>query len=98
MKKNKKMFYCTLVELDALFSVIMLIIYGLYSLRCTGVNLADVYIYCRLLPILFVIGYIIDTYITSPVASINDVVQHIFTIDMLLALLLYVVMYSFKSF
>jgi NADH:ubiquinone oxidoreductase subunit 2 (subunit N) len=102
-KKYKRMFYCTLVELDALFSVIMLIIYGLYSLRCTQVNLADVYIYCRLLPIIFVIGYIIDTYITSPFATgysmwSYNVVQHIFTIDMLLALLLYVVMYSFKSF
>jgi NADH:ubiquinone oxidoreductase subunit 2 (subunit N) len=87
------MLYCSFVELDTLLSVIMLIIYGLYGLRCTQVNLSDVFIYCRLYPLLFVVGFMIDTSV-----SMDQIIQYVFTIDFLLALLLYFIMFSFQSF
>lgn len=78
------MFWYSVIELDSLLSLLMIIVYGLFSLRSVNVHLADVYFFCRLYPVLFVLGYYMDS---SAV-----------TVDVLLAVLLLVVMYSFKSF
>nr|YP_009123609.1 NADH dehydrogenase subunit 2 [Chlamydomonas leiostraca]AJN90470.1 NADH dehydrogenase subunit 2 [Chlamydomonas leiostraca] len=82
------MFWYSLIELDSLLSLILIIVYGLFSLRSVNIHLADVYFFCRLYPILFVLGYYIDSCATTFTLSI----------DILLAALVFVIMYSFNSF
>lgn len=82
------MFWYSLIELDSLLSLIAIIVYGLFSLRSVNIHLADVFFFCRLFPILFVVGYYIDSCATEFTVSI----------DMLLAILVFVIMYSFNSF
>lgn len=82
------MFWYSLIELDSLLSLILIIVYGLFSLRSVNIHLADVYFFCRLYPILFVLGYYIDSCATTFTVSI----------DILLAVLVFVIMHSFKSF
>lgn len=82
------MFWCSLIELDSLLSLIVIIVYGLFSLRNVNIHLADVYFFCRLYPILFVLGYYVD--------SCSD--HFSVSIDILLAILVFVIMYSFNSF
>jgi NADH:ubiquinone oxidoreductase subunit 2 (subunit N) len=82
------MFWYSLIELDSLLSLILIIVYGLFSLRSVNIHLADVYFFCRLYPILFVLGYYIDSCSTTFTLSI----------DILLAALVFVIMYSFNSF
>jgi NADH:ubiquinone oxidoreductase subunit 2 (subunit N) len=82
------MFWYSLIELDSLLSLILIIVYGLFSLRSVNIHLADVYFFCRLYPILFVLGYYIDSCSTTFTVSI----------DILLAILVFVIMYSFNSF
>lgn len=82
------MFWYSLIELDSLLSLIIIIVYGLFSLRSVNLHLADVYFFCRLFPILFVFGYYIESCATTMTVSI----------DILLAVLVFVVMYSFNSF
>lgn len=82
------MFWYSLIELDSLLSLILIIVYGLFSLRSVNIHLADVYFFCRLYPILFVLGYYIDSCSTTFTVSI----------DILLAVLVFVIMYSFNSF
>jgi NADH:ubiquinone oxidoreductase subunit 2 (subunit N) len=95
------MFYNSLIELDALFSIILIIVYALYSLKSTlNLNLSHVYSFCRLIPILFVIGFNLDNNdmdINKSSVLLDSVVSNI-NIDMLLAILLFVIMYSFNSF
>ncbi len=54
------MLYCSFIELDALLSIIMIIIYGLLSLKSTQINLMDVFLFCRIFPLIFVFGFYID--------------------------------------
>lgn len=82
------MFWYSLIELDSLLSLLMIIVYGLFSLRSVNVHLADVYFFCRLYPVLFVLGYYIDSCAATATVSV----------DVLLAVLLFVIMYSFNSF
>jgi NADH:ubiquinone oxidoreductase subunit 2 (subunit N) len=79
-KINKNMLY--LIELDSLFSIIMIIVYTLYSLKNVYVQstvktnktvtnnyvnlyLNDVYFFSSLFPLLFVIGYFMDSSFAS---------------------------------
>lgn len=82
------MFWYSLIELDSLLSLLLIIVYGLYSLRSVNIHLADVYFFCRLYPVLFVLGYYIDSCASTLTVSV----------DVLLAVLLFVIMYSFNSF
>lgn len=82
------MFWYSLIELDSLLSLLLIIVYGLYCLRSVNIHLADVYFYCRLYPVLFVLGYYIDSCSNTLTVSV----------DVLLAALLFVIMYSFNSF
>lgn len=105
------MFYSSLIELDALFSIIFIIVFALYSLKSTGLqsgiqdsskahilnlNLSHVYSFCRLIPILFVVGMNI-TESSNIEFSLNNMLINI-NIDILLAILLFIIMYSFNSF
>lgn len=81
------MFWYSLIELDSLLSLILLIVYGLFSLRSVNIQLADVYYFSRLYPLLFVLGYHIDSCASSGTLSI----------DLLLAVLVSVIMHSFNS-
>jgi NADH:ubiquinone oxidoreductase subunit 2 (subunit N) len=95
------MLWCSLVELDALLSIIMIIIYGLLSLRSKQIHLSDVYFFCRLFPLLFVFGFYLDTVTTNnltDVFSFTQLLNVVPSIDMLLAILLFVIMYNFNSF
>lgn len=90
------MLYCSLIELDALLSIIMIIIYGLFCLRFTQVNLSDVFLFCRIFPLVFVLGFYMDGCVHN--FSWNSIVELITTIDFLLAVLLFFIMYNFQSF
>lgn len=87
------MLWCSIIELDALLSIIMIIIYGLLSLRSKQIYLSDVYFFCRLFPILFVLGFYLDTSIFSLWSF-----DYLNSIDLLLALLLFYIMFNFNSF
>lgn len=82
------MFWYSLIELDFLISLIIVIVYGLFSLRCKNINLTDVYFISRLLPVALTIGF----YIESCSSNFN------FSIDFLVAILTSVVMGSFRNF
>ena len=82
------MFWYSLIELDFLISLIIVIVYGLFSLRCKNINLTDVYFISRLLPIALTIGF----YIESCSSTFNP------SIDLLVAILTSVVMGSFRNF
>lgn len=90
------MLYCSFVELDALLSIIIIIVYGLFSLKSTQINLSDVFFFCRLFPLLFVIGFYVDVNISGDLST--GLVKCLPTIDALLAILLFFVMLNFKSF
>lgn len=75
----------------------MLIIYGLISLRAKQIHLNDVFFFCRLFPLLFVMGFFLDCSIVSQ-PILETVVSFVPSIDVLLALLFLVIMYSFNSF
>jgi len=82
------MLWYSLIELDFLISLIIVIVYGLFSLRCKNINLTDVYFISRLLPIIFIIGFYIE--------SCNIVFYP--SIDLLIAILTSIVMGSFRNF
>ena len=88
--KNKKdeMFWYSLIELDFLISLIIVIVYGLYSLRSKNICLTDVNFISRLLPVLFITGFYVESCNTMFYPSI----------DLLVAVLTSVIMGSFKSF
>lgn len=79
------------MELDSLLSLILIIVYGLFSLRSVNIHLSDVYFFCRLFPILFVVGYYIENGAESFLSGFAS-------IDILLAILVSIIMYSFNSF
>lgn len=101
------MFYASLIELDALLSIIFIIVFALYSLKNTlNLNLSHVYLFCRLMPLIYVAGEAMSTNElgSSVAASCADLqanplisAQHSM-IDLLLALLLFVIMCGFNSF
>lgn len=82
------MFWYSLIELDFLISLIIIIVYGLFSLRCKNINLTDVYFISRLLPVLLITGFYIESCNTEFYPSI----------DLMVAILTTVVMGSFKNF
>ena len=82
------MFWYSLIELDFLISLIIVIVYGLFSLRCRNIYLSDVYFISRLLPITFIIGFYVESCNTEFYPSI----------DLLVAILTSVVMGSFRNF
>nr|AOO35683.1 NADH dehydrogenase subunit 2 [Dunaliella salina] len=82
------MLWYSLIELDFLISLIIVIVYGLFSLRCKNINLTDVYFISRLLPITFIIGFYVE--------SCNTVFYP--SIDLLVAILTSIVMGSFRNF
>nr|YP_003029834.1 NADH dehydrogenase subunit 2 [Dunaliella salina]ACS95024.1 NADH dehydrogenase subunit 2 [Dunaliella salina] len=82
------MFWYSLIELDFLISLIIVIVYGLYSLRCKNIHLTDVYFISRILPITFIIGFYIESCNTEIYPSI----------DLLVAILTSIVMGSFRNF
>ncbi len=82
------MFWYSLIELDFLVSFIIVIVFGLFSLRCKNINLTSVFFISRLLPIALTIGF----YIESCASTFNP------SIDLLVAILTSVVMGSFRNF
>ena len=104
------MFYSSFIELDALLSLIAIIVYALYSLKSTlNLDLGHVYMYCRILPLIYVAGFAIadsypvgnpkDHYWMLEANTIDSIYSFNFeSIDVLLALLLFVIMRSFSSF
>lgn len=54
------MFWCSLVELDAILTLIFLIVYGLGSLRNITGSSFDINFFSRLFPVLFLIGFLLE--------------------------------------
>ena len=96
------MLWCSFIEIDALLSIIMVIMYGLYSLKAKSLYLNDVYVFCRLFPVLFVVGFWLDGCQGNMTPGIDGMIatdlNSMISFDLLLALLLFFIMYSFKSF
>ena len=86
--KKDEMFWYSLIELDFLISLIIVIVYGLYCLRSKNICLTDVNFISRLLPVLFITGFYVESCNTMFYPSI----------DLLVAVLTSVIMGSFKSF
>lgn len=82
------MIWFSLIELDFLISLIIVIVYGLFSLRCRNIFLTDVYFISRLLPFTLIIGFYIES-------CSNEISP---SIDLLVALLTSVVMGNFRNF
>lgn len=83
-------------ELDLCFGLIMVILYGLFSLRNQNVLLADVYFFCRIWPLLLMVSYMADGAVWDDLGT-----KGIFNapgLDVLLCLLTFVILQSFKSF
>ena len=82
------MIWNSLIELDFLLSLIVVIVYGLFSLRCKNIHLTDVFFISRLLPFTLIIGFHIES-------CSNEISP---SIDLLVALLTSVVMRNFSNF
>lgn len=96
------MLFCSLIEIDALLSITVIIMYSLYSLKANplgSILLNDVYLFCRLFPLLFVTGFAIDSGFDLSFVTLTDTTafNSLVSFDMLLALLLFAIMFSFKS-
>lgn len=98
------MLWCSLIEIDALLSIIVIIMYSLYSLKANplgSILLNDVYLFCRLFPLLFVTGFAIDSGFDLSFVTLTALRATAFnslvSFDMLLALLIFGIMFSFKS-
>lgn len=74
----------------------MIILYGLFSLSHQHIWLQDVYFFCRCWPLLFIIGYVVDAYGISSLLS--DGLFLTPSLDLLLALLTFILLQSFHSF
>ena len=82
------MLWLSLIELDFLISLIIVIVYGLFSLRCKNIHILDVIYVSRVLPLTFILGFYIE--------SCNTVFYP--SIDLLVAILTTIVMGSFRNF
>ena len=76
----------------------ILIVYGLISLRAKQIHLSDVYFFCRLFPLVLVLGFYLDTATSSYNDLFSLIVNVVPSIDMLLAVLLFFIMVNFHSF
>lgn len=83
-------------ELDLCFGLIMVILYGLFSLRNKHVYLSDVYFFCRSWPLLLMAGYMADGVAWSGLGTKGILSAP--GLDLLLCLLTFVILQSFKSF
>mmetsp|Transcript_33330 Transcript_33330/g.73702 ORF Transcript_33330/g.73702 Transcript_33330/m.73702 type:complete len:486 (-) Transcript_33330:99-1556(-) len=106
------MLWCSLPELDLCLGLIMVILYGLFSLRNKHIYLADVFFFSRTWPILLLCGYAVDAsgisslslssldfFISAKEASNADIsIAQVSGLDVLLCLLTVVILQSFKSF
>ncbi|GAX86704.1 NADH dehydrogenase subunit 2 (mitochondrion) [Chlamydomonas eustigma] len=92
------MLWCIMAELSLIIGLIMLIVYGLFSLSSKDVNLclSDCYFFCSILPIMFVLGSAID-FTNFYSSSFMGIVENNI-IDYLLVLLTIIIMSSFKTF
>lgn len=83
-------------ELDLCFGLIMVILYGLFSLRNKHVFLSDVYFFCRSWPLLLMAGYVADGMSMSGLGTKGILSAP--GLDLLLCVLTFVILQSFKSF
>ena len=90
------MLWSSMPELDLCFGLIMVILYGLFSLRNKHVFLSDVYFFCRSWPLLLMAGYIADGMSMSGLGTKGILSAP--GLDFLLCLLTFVILQSFKSF
>lgn len=90
------MLWSSMPELDLCFGLIMVILYGLFSLRNKHVYLSDVYFFCRSWPLLLMAGYIADGLSMSALSTKGILSAP--GLDLLLCLLTFVILQSFKSF
>jgi NADH:ubiquinone oxidoreductase subunit 2 (subunit N) len=83
-------------ELDLCFGLLMVILYGLFSLRHKNVYLADVFFFCRTWPLLLMVSYMADGAVWDDLGTKG--IFYAPGIDVLLCLLTFVILHSFKSF
>lgn len=90
------MLWSSMPELDLCFGLIMVILYGLFSLRNKHIYLSDVYFFCRTWPLLLMAGYMADGMSWSGLGTKGILSAP--GLDLLLCLLTFVILQSFKSF
>jgi NADH:ubiquinone oxidoreductase subunit 2 (subunit N) len=77
----------------------MVILYGLYCLWSKQVHLKDVYFFCACWPLLITFGYVSDAFsLDGPLLSAGVAIFSAPGLDLLLCILTFVILQSFKSF
>lgn len=112
--------WCSMTELSLCFGLILIILYGLFSMSIDGsvvnsnkyypikiVNLylKDVYFFCKVWPMMLLLGYIVDYPLVNNELNLTFFEMSMSTfafqyngIDVLLIILTVIIMQSFKSF
>lgn len=85
-------------EIDLLLGLIMLVLYGLFSLRSKLVSIADVHFFCRTWLILVLISFLVDGTDVYNASTLSDIVlNNSLLMDALLAILTITILSSFRS-
>jgi len=96
------MFWCSLVELDAILTLIFLIVYGLGSLRNITGSSFDINFFSRLFPVLFLIGFLLEansfsSLLEQELSSLLGPQSMGSMIEWALVALTIVILYNFRS-
>lgn len=96
------MLFLSMSELDLLLGLVMIILYGLYSLRSKLLCLNDTVFFARSWPVLVLISYQVDgvdlfSSSSSFYLQNQQLVSNFVSLDSLLCVLTITIMYSFKS-
>jgi NADH:ubiquinone oxidoreductase subunit 2 (subunit N) len=85
-------------ELDLCFGLIMVILFGLFSLRNKHVYLPDIYFFCRTWPLLLLVSYVSDGVDLDANGGMMYGTMNSAGLDILLAVLTFAILQGFKSF
>jgi NADH:ubiquinone oxidoreductase subunit 2 (subunit N) len=92
------MLFSSMSEIDLLLGLIMLVLYGLFSLRSKLVSIADVHFFCRTWLILVLFSFLVDGTDVFNAPSLTDaLLNNSLLMDALLAVLTITVLSSFSS-
>lgn len=105
------MWYSYLPELDFCFGLVLVILYGLYSLVNQNICLYDIILFCRIWPLLLCMGWLLDGialnsnsqgtgYMDGSINSLLEIFGYggQMGIDLMLSVLFFAIMPAFKSF
>lgn len=95
---NFFMLWSSMPELDLCFGLIMVILFGLFSLRNKHVYLQDIYFFCRTWPLLLLVSYVNDGVDMDLNGGMLNSTLNSAGLDILLCVLTFAILQGFKSF